>query len=179
MFDGVHFGLIQQLQLDNGYLRTLAISKDEKWVALGDLSSVWLWSIAEDRIEWRVESGSAIVSGIAISPAHKTVVVDYESPVSELYDFASGKQLVLKDVMLESPVYLDEERIMAGDGTRALHVVSAKDLSVLETREHPSGGVNIEAQGNRLLINASGTAALFRGKTPFSVSDLKYSSLRE
>lgn len=179
MFDGVHFGLIQQLQLDNGYLRTLAISKDEKWVALGDLSSVWLWSIAEDRIEWRVESGSAIVSGIAISPANKTVVVDYESPVSELYDFASGNQLVLKDVMLESPAYLDEERIMAGDGTRALHIVSAKDLSVLETREHPSGGVNIEAQGNRLLINASGTAALFRGKTPFSVSDLKYSSLRQ
>ena len=179
MFDGVHFGWIQKLQLDNGYWRTLAISNDEKWVVVGDLTSVWLWSIDEDRIKWRVESGSAIVSGIAISPANKTVVVDYESPVSELYDFASGNQLVLKDVMLESPAYLDEERIMAGDGIRALHIVSAKDLSVLKTLEHPSGGMNIEAQGNRLLINPNGTAALFRGKTPFSVSDLKYSSLRE
>ena len=179
MFDGGHFGLIQKLQLDSGYWRTLAISNDEKWVALGDLTSVWLWSLDEDRIAWRVESGSAIVSGIAISPANKTVVVDYESPVSELYDLASGNQLILKDVMLESPAYLDEERILAGDGIRALHIVSAKDLSVLKTLEHPSGGVNIEAQGNRLLINPSGTAALFRGKTPFSMSDLKYSSLRE
>jgi WD40 repeat protein len=179
MFDGVHFGLIQKLQIDNGYLRTVAISNDEKWVALGDLSSVWLWSIDDDSIRWRVESGSAIVSGIAISPTNKTVVVDYESPVSELYDFESGNQFVLKDVMLESPAYLDEERILAGDGTRALHIVSAKDLTVIMTLEHPSGGVNIEAQGNRLLINPNGTAALFRGKTPFDMSDLKYRALRE
>ena len=119
------------------------------------------------------------MSGIAISPTNKTVVVDYESPVSELYDFESGNQFVLKDVMLESPAYLDEERIVAGDGTRALHIVSAKDLTVIKTLEHPSGGVNIEAQGNRLLINPNGTAALFRGKTPFDMSDLKYRALRE
>jgi len=174
MYDAVGFGLLQKLHFENGYLRTLAISNDEKWVAIGDLSSVWLWSLAEDRIEWRAQSGSAQVAGIAISPANKTVVVDYESPVSELYDFVSGNQLVLKDVILESPAYLDEDQIIAGDGTRALHVISAKDLSVLKTMEHPSGGVNIEAYSNRLLINQSGNAALFRGKTPFSMSDLKY-----
>lgn len=179
MYDCVGFGLLQKLQFDNSYLRTLAISNDEKWVAIGDLTSVWLWSIDEDRIEWRVQSGSAQVAGIAISPANKTVVVDYESPVSELYDFASGNQMVLKDVMLESPAYLDEERIIAGDGTRALHIVSAKDLTVIKTLEHPSGGVNIEAYSNRLLINPSGTAALFRGKTPFNMSDLKYKTLSE
>lgn len=174
MYDCATFGLLQKLQFDNSYLRTLAISNDEKYVAIGDLTSVWLWSLNDDRIEWRVESGSAQVAGIAISPANKTVVVDYESPVSELYDFVTGNQLVLKDVMLECPAYVDEDQIIAGDGTRALHVVSAKDLSVIKTLEHPSGGVNIEAYSNRLLINQNGTAALFRGKTPFVMSELKY-----
>jgi WD40 repeat protein len=174
MFESVNYGLIQKLEFDGGYLRSLAFSPDEHWIAIGDLSSVWLWSLADDQIKWRVESGSAIVSGIAISPANKRIVVDYGSPVSELYDLESGNQLVLKDVMLESPAFLDEDRIIAGDGIRALQIVSANDLSLIQSLPHPSGGVNIEAYSNRLLLNSSGTAALFRGSTPFTMSDLRY-----
>jgi len=171
-FDARTFDCLQAVQFENEIV-ALGISADESLVAVGVVNAVYLWAVAEDRLLWRVESGATGVSGLAISPGKSRVVVDYSSPVSELYDLNSGRRLILKDVMLESPAFLDDDRIIGGDGTRALHVVSAQDLSVLETIPHPSGGVNIEAYSNELAFNHDGKVAVFRGSIRFPLSELR------
>lgn len=171
-FDARSFQGIQSLQFENEVM-ALGIAADESLVAVGVVNTVYLWSATEDKLMWRVESGATGVTGLAISPGKTRVVVDYSSPVSEVYDLNAGRRLVLKDVMLEAPAFLDEDRIIGGDGTRALHVVSAQDLSVLETIPHPSGGVNIEAYSNELAFDSNGKVAVFRGSIRFPLSELR------
>lgn len=168
------FALVQRVTLVESTVTALGVSPDESLVAIGAINQVYLWKPAEDKLLWRVENEALGVCGIAISPENKTLVVEFRSPVSELYEIASSRRLVLKDIELESAAYLDEDQIIGGDSTRSLQIASAKDLSVLKTLPHPSGGVNIEAYSNQLIFNTNGTAALFCGGIPYTLTDLKF-----
>lgn len=166
--------LVQRVTWIGDSITAIAISRDETLVAIGAINQVYLWKPSEDKLVWRVESEALGVSGIAISPENKTLVVEFQSPVSELYDIETSRRIRLELIELESAAYLDEDRIIGGDSTRSLQIASAKDLSLIKTLPHPSGGVNIEAYSNQLIFNDHGTAALFTGGKPFSLTDLKF-----
>lgn len=160
------------LRVDGAALGAVAVSPDEKLIAVGYLFHVAVWNLADDRIVWRRASvAQTPIRALAFSAQGSRLASCYLSPWVDIWNVEDGNSLggFSPEAGCDAAAFLDEEQVLVSRGAGGPLV--AYSIDGREKTRYERKPVNVEVP-SWTTLTPSGKTAVFQPAASCRLEDI-------